>query len=49
MQKSKISVVILIIFVLILSGCNLSMENSKPRLSMFVGVDISGSFKNTPS
>jgi hypothetical protein len=48
MQKSKISVVILIIFVLILSGCNLSMENSKPRLSMFVGVDISGSFKNTP-
>ncbi len=48
MQKSKISVVILIIFVLLLSGCNLSMENSKPRLSMFVGVDISGSFKNTP-
>ena len=48
MQRSKISVVILIIFVLIISGCNLSMENSKPRLSMFVGVDISGSFKNTP-
>jgi hypothetical protein len=48
MQKSKLALVILIFFVLILTGCNLSMENSKPRLSMFIGVDISGSFKNTP-
>lgn len=29
---------------LLLSGCDLSDGNEKPRLSMFVGVDISGSF-----
>ncbi len=42
---SKTLVVILLIF--LVASCNMSMENSKPRLSMFIGVDISGSFKNT--
>jgi hypothetical protein len=36
-------IAILILFI----GCNLSTENSKPRLSLFIGVDISGSFKST--
>jgi hypothetical protein len=31
----------------IIAGCNLSPENSKPRLSLFIGVDISGSYKST--
>jgi len=38
---------ILLIFVLIFNGCDTFFEGSdsaKPRLSMFVGVDISGSF-----
>jgi hypothetical protein len=33
--------------VIIFAGCNLSTENSKPRLSLFIGIDISGSFKNS--
>ena len=37
----------LIIILILCIGCNLTAENSKPRLSMFIGVDISGSFKNT--
>jgi hypothetical protein len=37
----------LIVILILFSGCNLSTENSKPRLSLFVGVDISGSFKST--
>ena len=42
----KISSCLLVILIL-LSGCNLTTENSKPRLSLFIGVDISGSFKST--
>ncbi len=32
--------------VILANGCTLSGDKSKPRLSMFVGVDISGSFLN---
>ena len=42
----KISSCLMVILIL-LSGCNLTTENSKPRLSLFIGVDISGSFKST--
>lgn len=37
----------LIVVLILFSGCNLSTENSKPRLSLFIGVDISGSYKST--
>ena len=37
----------LIVILILFMGCNLTTENSKPRLSMFIGVDISGSFKST--
>jgi hypothetical protein len=47
MKNFKISAIVLLIFFFIFSGCNLTTENSKPRLSLFIGVDISGSFKNT--
>ena len=33
---------------LLLAGCGLSGDAAKPRLSMFVGVDISGSFMKGP-
>jgi len=42
----KISSFLMVVLIL-LSGCNLTTENSKPRLSLFIGVDISGSFKST--
>ena len=42
----KISSCLMVILILF-SGCNLTIENSKPRLSLFIGVDISGSFKST--
>ena len=34
--------------VLLIAGCGLSGDAEKPRLSMFVGVDISGSFMKSP-
>jgi hypothetical protein len=37
----------LIVILILFTGCNLTTENSKPRLSLFIGVDISGSFKST--
>jgi len=37
----------MIVLLILFSGCNLTPENSKPRLSLFIGVDISGSFKST--
>jgi hypothetical protein len=43
LKYSTFLVVVLILF----TGCNLTTENSKPRLSLFIGVDISGSFKST--
>ncbi|MEW6511712.1 MAG: hypothetical protein AB1428_12225 [Bacteroidota bacterium] len=33
---------------LVLAGCGLSGDAGKPRLTMFVGVDISGSFMKSP-
>jgi len=43
--KSVISV--LLIVVLVLAGCGMwSQEEPEPRLAMFVGVDVSGSFMN---
>jgi hypothetical protein len=38
---------LLIVVLILFAGCNLSPENSKPRLSLFIGVDISGSYKST--
>lgn len=37
----------LIIILIFFIGCSLTAESSKPRLSLFIGVDISGSFKST--
>lgn len=38
---------ILLVVALLLTGCT-SSEEAKPRLSLFVGVDVSGSFARTP-
>ena len=37
---------ILAILILLISGCNIDSGPQKPRLSLFIGVDISGSFVN---
>ena len=47
MSKIKIAILVLILFVLVvLNGCGLlnSQADPKPRLTMIIGVDISGSF-----
>jgi len=41
------SSLIIVLFLVYSQGCGLHVENSKPRLSMFIGVDISGSYKST--
>lgn len=46
MSKLKIAYVVLFSLVVLFNGCDLGKGTSKPRLSMFVGVDISGSFVN---
>ena len=46
MRKLKIPILALCCFTLALGGCDYSSEGPNPRLSMFVGVDISGSFIN---
>ena len=46
MSKNKLIGAILLILLLSVSGCSFSTSNPKPRLAMFVGVDISGSFMN---
>ena len=46
MSKSKISNLTLIVFSVFSLECNFEAEPPKPRLSMFVGVDISGSYIN---
>ena len=38
--------VLLLVLALALSGCTFSAENARPRLAMFIGMDISGSFMN---
>ena len=47
MNRYLLKIATLILLVVSITACNMNMENSKPRLSMFIGVDISGSFKNT--
>jgi hypothetical protein len=45
MSKYKISFILFLsILILLISGCDFSSGPQKPRLSLFVGVDISGSF-----
>lgn len=49
MKKVNLILIILIASALALSGCNVVGKNAKadtPRMSMFIGVDISGSFMN---
>jgi hypothetical protein len=46
MSRNKLAGIIFLIFVLVVSGCGLTTGKPKPRLAMFVGVDISGSFMN---
>jgi hypothetical protein len=46
MSRNKLVGVIFLILVLSINGCGLTTGNPKPRLAMFVGVDISGSFMN---
>lgn len=46
MWKDRSVGVILLILLLGISGCSLTTGDTKPRLAMFVGVDISGSFMN---
>ncbi len=46
MSKLKIAYILLFTLVLLLHGCDFGGNKPNPRLSMFVGVDISGSFKN---
>lgn len=47
MKKKLIVISLLLTTGLIISGCGLSDSKPKPRLSMFIGLDISGSFKNS--
>ena len=46
MSRNKLIGVVALILALALSGCGLTTGEPKPRLAMFVGVDISGSFMN---
>jgi hypothetical protein len=43
---SKITKIVILLFsaIILLDGCGESKETGKPRLSMFIGMDISGSF-----
>lgn len=47
MKNLKIYIVLVLSALVFLTGCNLGSEKSSPRLSMFIGVDISGSFKQS--
>jgi len=46
MWRNKSAGVFFLILVLLISGCSFTKDDPKPRLAMFVGVDISGSFMN---
>ncbi len=46
MSKLKITLMALFCLSAAILGCGLSGDDPKPRLSMFIGVDISGSFIN---
>ena len=47
MKKLIATIALILVAVLFTTGCNLGAEKSSPRLSMFIGVDISGSFKQS--
>jgi len=46
MFRYKVIYAVLFLLALTLAGCGVGSAGPKPRLSMFVGVDISGSFMN---
>ena len=46
MCRAKLIGVVLTVLVLGITGCSLSTDSPKPRLAMFIGIDISGSFMN---
>lgn len=46
MFRYKSVIAVLLVAVLVLAGCNMWSEEPEPRLAMFVGVDVSGSFMN---
>jgi hypothetical protein len=47
-MKNLLKKIVLVVLISILFlGCDLGESESKPRLSMFIGVDISGSFVKT--
>jgi hypothetical protein len=47
MKALKSIILVIIACGLLIQGCESPGETTKPRLSMFIGVDISGSYKNT--
>jgi len=48
MENAKRLVAGFVVVCILLAGCSFSGADEKPRLSMFVGVDISGSFMRGP-
>ncbi len=46
MSKFKITYLVPFLVAVLFNGCGVGGNTTKPRLSMFVGVDISGSFMN---
>lgn len=46
MSKFKITYLVPFLVAVLFNGCDVGENTTKPRLSMFVGVDISGSFMN---
>jgi len=46
MSRYKILILAIVLLSVVITGCNLSTGNPSPRLCMFIGVDISGSFMN---
>ncbi len=51
MRKSKIVIIAVVVMLVCVGGCSSINKNdnkSNPRMSMFVGLDISGSFMNGP-
>lgn len=46
-RHKKSLIVVLLLLVILVSGCSVSTGEPEPRLCMFVGMDISGSFMNS--
>jgi len=46
MSRNKLIGMVFLILLLSIYGCSFSSGDTKPRLAMFVGVDVSGSFMN---